>query len=416
MVQTLRYLTVAQVNEYVKMLLDSDALLGKGVWVRAEISNFKHHYATGHFYFSIKDDAALMRAVMFRSSAQKLGFEPKDGMRVLVHGKVSAFVRDGQYQLYVDDMVPDGVGALYFAFEQLKKKLEGEGLFAEERKRPLPRFPKTIGIVTSPTGAAIRDMLNILGRRYPCAEILLYPAQVQGAEAPPQLIAGLDFFAKKRPVDVIIIGRGGGSAEDLWAFNNEALAYAVASSPIPVISAVGHESDFTICDFVADKRAPTPSAAAELAVPDAVELKKQLNLMGNKLYSTLLGRLENSRRSLKYLSEAGVLSGPDAIVRARRMNLVYLSEKADAVVLKRISEKRAELMRLAAKTETLSPLAVLTRGYSIAETDEGSVIRSVTDVKDKGKVTLHVSDGRIRATVCEIQKEGKKNGKGKQKL
>ena len=416
MVQTLRYLTVAQVNEYVKMLLDSDALLGKGVWVRAEISNFKHHYATGHFYFSIKDDAALMRAVMFRSSAQKLGFEPKDGMRVLVHGKVSAFVRDGQYQLYVDDMVPDGVGALYFAFEQLKKKLEGEGLFAEERKRPLPRFPKTIGIVTSPTGAAIRDMLNILGRRYPCAEILLYPAQVQGAEAPPQLIAGLDFFAKKRPVDVIIIGRGGGSAEDLWAFNNEALAYAVASSPIPVISAVGHESDFTICDFVADKRAPTPSAAAELAVPDAVELKKQLNLMGNKLYSTLLGRLENSRRSLKYLSEAGVLSGPDAIVRARRMNLVYLSEKADAVVLKRISEKRAELMRLAAKTETLSPLAVLTRGYSIAETDEGSVIRSVTDVKDKGKVTLHVSDGRIRATVCEIQKEGKKNGKGKQKF
>ena len=416
MVQTLRYLTVAQVNEYVKMLLDSDALLGKGVWVRAEISNFKHHYATGHFYFSIKDDAALMRAVMFRSSAQKLGFEPKDGMRVLVHGKVSAFVRDGQYQLYVDDMVPDGVGALYFAFEQLKKKLEGEGLFAEERKRTLPRFPKTIGIVTSPTGAAIRDMLNILGRRYPCAEILLYPAQVQGAEAPPQLIAGLDFFAKKRPVDVIIIGRGGGSAEDLWAFNNEALAYAVASSPIPVISAVGHESDFTICDFVADKRAPTPSAAAELAVPDAVELKKQLNLMGNKLYSTLLGRLENSRRSLKYLSEAGVLSGPDAIVRARRMNLVYLSEKADAVVLKRISEKRAELMRLAAKTETLSPLAVLTRGYSIAETDEGSVIRSVTDVKDEDKVTLHVSDGRIRATVCEIQKEGKKNGKGKQKL
>ena len=313
-------------------------------------------------------------------------------------------------------MQPDGIGALSIAFEQLKKKLEGEGLFAEERKRPLPRFPKTIGIVTSPTGAAIRDMLNILGRRYPCAEILLYPAQVQGAEAPPQLIAGLDFFAKKRPVDVIIIGRGGGSAEDLWAFNNEALAYAVASSPIPVISAVGHESDFTICDFVADKRAPTPSAAAELAVPDAVELKKQLNLMGNKLYSTLLGRLENSRRSLKYLSEAGVLSGPDAIVRARRMNLVYLSEKADAVVLKRISEKRAELMRLAAKTETLSPLAVLTRGYSIAETDEGSVIRSVTDVKDKGKVTLHVSDGRIRATVCEIQKEGKKNGKGKQKL
>lgn len=415
MAETLRYLTVAQVNEYVKMLLDSDALLGGGVWVRAEISNFKHHYATGHFYFSIKDDTALMRAVMFRFNAQKLGFEPKDGMRVLVHGKVSAFVRDGQYQLYVDDMVPDGVGALYFAFEQLKKKLEAEGLFDEARKRPLPRFPKTIGIVTSPTGAAIRDMINILGRRYPCAEIFLYPAQVQGAEAPPQLVAGLEFFAKSRPVDVIILGRGGGSAEDLWAFNNETLARAVAASPIPVISAVGHESDFTICDFVADKRAPTPSAAAELAVPDAKELKKQLSLLGNKLHSALLGRLENSRRSLKYLSEAGVLSGPDAITRARRMNLGYLAEKADAAILRKTAEKRAELARLTAKTEALSPLSVLTRGYSIAETKEGCVIRSVQNVKREDEITLHVSDGEISATVSEVRKE-KRNGKSGKKL
>ena len=415
MAETLRYLTVAQVNEYVKMLLDSDALLGGGVWVRAEISNFKHHYATGHFYFSIKDDTALMRAVMFRFQAQKLGFVPKDGMRVLVHGKVSAFVRDGQYQLYVDDMVPDGVGALYFAFEQLKQKLEAEGLFAEARKRPLPRFPKTVGIVTSPTGAAIRDMINILGRRYPCAEILLYPAQVQGAEAPPQLVAGLEFFAKSRPVDVIIIGRGGGSAEDLWAFNNETLARAVAASPIPVISAVGHESDFTICDFVADKRAPTPSAAAELAVPDAKELKKQLGLMGNKLYSTLLGRLESRRRRLKYLSEAGVFSGPDAITRARRMNLDYLAEKADAAIRRQTAEKRAELARLTAKTETLSPLAVLTRGYGIAETKEGSVIHSVKDVNIEDEITLYVSDGEISAAVSEVRKE-KKNGKSRKKL
>lgn len=414
MAETLRYLTVAQVNEYVKTLLDSDALLGGGVWVRAEISNFKHHYATGHFYFSIKDDAALMRAVMFRFHAQRLGFVPKDGMRVLVHGKVSAFVRDGQYQLYVDDMVPDGVGALYFAFEQLKKKLEAEGLFAEERKRPLPRFPKKIGIVTSPTGAAIRDMINILGRRYPCAEILLYPSQVQGAEAPPQLVAGLEFFAKEKPVDVIIVGRGGGSAEDLWAFNNEALARAVASSPVPVISAVGHESDFTICDFVADKRAPTPSAAAELAVPDATELKKQLGLMGNKLYSTLLGRLENSRRSLKYLSEAGVLSGADVITRARRMNLGYLSEKADAAILKKTAEKRAELTRLAAQAEAMSPLSVLARGYGIAEKGDGGVIHSVRDVKNGDEITLHVSDGRIRAEVT--QKEEKRNGKSREKL
>lgn len=414
--ETLRYLTVTQLNEYVKMLLDADPHLGGGLWVRAEISNFKHHYGTGHFYFSLKDDGALVRAVMFRFNAQKLAFEPKDGMRVLAHGKVSAFVRDGQYQLYVDDILPDGQGALYFAFEQLKKKLEAEGLFEESRKRPLPRFPQKIGIVTSPTGAAIRDMINILGRRYPCAELFLYPALVQGPEAPAELISGLHFFAKKKKVDVIILGRGGGSAEDLWAFNNEQLAYAVAASPVPVISAVGHESDFTICDFVADKRAPTPSAAAELAVPDRMELKKSFVLYQNKLNSSLIQRLESSRRALKYLSEAGVLSGPDAITRARRMNLIYLSDKADAFVIRKITEKNAALSRLAAKMETLSPLSVLTRGYSIAENAEGSVIRSVTDVKKDDEVTLRVSDGSIRMTAKEIHKEGKRNGKSSKKL
>lgn len=415
MAETLRYLTVTQLNEYVKMLLDSDSLLG-GIWVRAEISNFKHHYGTGHFYFSLKDDGALVRAVMFRFNAQKLPFEPKDGMRVLAHGKVSAFVRDGQYQLYVDDMLPDGKGALYFAFEQLKKKLEAEGLFAEERKRPLPRFPSKIGIVTSPTGAAIKDMLNILGRRYPCAELFLYPAQVQGTEAPAQLISGLKFFAEKQKVDLIIIGRGGGSAEDLWVFNNEQLAYAVAASPVPVISAVGHESDFTICDFVADKRAPTPSAAAELAVPDRMELKKSLLLYQNKLSSSLLQRLEGSRKALKYLSEAGVLSSADAITRARRMNLIYLSDKADAAVLKKMVEKRAGLSRSVAKMEALSPLSVLTRGYSIAETEEGRVVRSVSDVEVGDKVTLRVSDGNICMTAQETHKEGKRNGKNSKKL
>ncbi|MBE6662435.1 MAG: exodeoxyribonuclease VII large subunit [Ruminococcaceae bacterium] len=414
MAETLRYLTVTQLNEYVKTLLDSDALLG-GIWVRAEISNFKHHYGTGHFYFSLKDDAALVRAVMFRFNAQKLPFEPKDGMRVLVHGKVSSFVRDGQYQLYVDDMLPDGQGALYFAFEQLKKKLEAAGLFEESRKRPLPRYPESIGIVTSPTGAAIRDMINILGRRYPSASLYLYPALVQGPDAPKQLIEGLSFFANKKQVDVIIIGRGGGSAEDLWAFNNEQLAYAVAASPVPVISAVGHESDFTICDFVADKRAPTPSAAAELAVPDRMELKKNLLLYGNKLSSALLQRLESSRRSLKYLSEAGVLSGADAITRSRRMNLIYLADKADAAILRKTTEKNAELSRLAAKLEALSPLAVMTRGYGIAQTAEGRVIRSVGDVKKEDAVTLRVRDGKIDVKVIETHKE-RKNGKSNKEL
>ena len=415
MAEALRYLTVTQLNEYVKMLLDSDALLG-GIWVRAEISNFKHHYGTGHFYFSLKDDGALVRAVMFRFHAQKLSFEPKDGMRVLVHGKISAFVRDGQYQLYVDDILPDGKGALYIAFEQLKKRLEEKGLFAEERKRPLPRFPKKIGIVTSPTGAAIRDMLNILGRRYPCAELFLYPALVQGPEAPAQLIAGLQFFAQKKPVDVIIIGRGGGSAEDLWAFNHEQLAYAVAASPVPVISAVGHESDFTICDFVADRRAPTPSAAAELAVPDRLELKKMLLLQESKLSSSLYQRLEGSRRSLKYLSESGVLSRPDAMTRQRRMDLVYLADKATAAVLREFTEAKASLSRLTAKLEALSPLSVMTRGYSIVQRDDGRVLRSVDDTAIGDKVTLRALDGRICMTVNEIHKEGNKHGKGGKKL
>ena len=415
MAETPRYLTVTQLNEYVKMLLDSDALLG-GVWVRAEISNFKHHYATGHFYFSLKDDTGLVRAVMFRFQAQKLSFEPRDGMRVLVHGKVSSFVRDGQYQLYADDMVPDGKGALYFAFEQLKTKLEHEGLFAEERKRPLPRFPSKIGIITSPTGAAIRDMINILTRRYPCAETFLYPAHVQGTEAPSDLIAGLEFFSKKKKVDVIIIGRGGGSVEDLWAFNNEKLAYAVASSPIPVISAVGHESDFTICDFVADKRAPTPSAAAELVVPDRLELKKTLLLYQNKMSSLLLQRLDSNRKSLKYLSESGVLSGPDAIIRTRRMHLVFLSDKSDVAMLKNMTEKRARLSRLAAKMEALSPLSVLARGYGIVETQEKRVVRSVSEVKKEDEITLHLSDGKIGMVVRKIQKKEIAHGKDNKKF
>ncbi len=409
MAEALRYLTVTQLNEYVKMLLDADPLLG-GVWVRAEISNFKHHYATGHLYFSLKDEGGLVRAVMFRFQAQKLAFEPKDGMKVLVHGKVSSFVRDGQYQLYVDDMLPDGKGALYVAFEQLKAKLAGEGLFDEARKKPIPRFPESIGIITSETGAAIRDMINILTRRYPCASVYLYPAQVQGPEAPPQLIRGLRFFNEKKPTDVIIIGRGGGSVEDLWAFNNEALAYAVAASRIPVISAVGHETDFTICDFVADLRAPTPSAAAELAVPDGSELKKSLLSMESKMLSTLFSRIENGRRNLRYISESGVLSSPEKMTEGRRMNLLYLAEKADAALFGRVSEKKAVLGRLSAGLEALSPLSVLSRGYGIAETEQGKNVRSVDDVKSGERVTLRVSDGKIRMTVDACEKEGKNNG------
>lgn len=404
MEERMKFITVTQLNEYVKMMMDSNPVL-KSVWLRAEISNFTNHYRTGHFYFSLKDEGALVRAVMFKSYAQAVSFEPKDGMKVLVHGRVSAFVRDGQYQIYVDEILPDGAGALYLAFEQLKRKLEAEGLFDESRKKRLPRFPSRIGIVTSPTGAAIRDMMNILGRRFPSAEIYVYPAQVQGPAAAPQLIEGLRYFNRTQSVDVIIIGRGGGSAEDLWAFNDERLAYAVAESEISVISAVGHESDFTICDFVADKRAPTPSAAAELAVPDSADIRASLAAVSGRMSSLILGRINNYRKNLKYLSESGVLSDPAFIVNDRRMYLLHLSEKLDIIAAKRTDKARAQLAGVAAKLEALSPLAVVARGYGVVTDKDGNGIKSVDDTKAGENIKVIMSDGSINATVVEIKKE-----------
>lgn len=404
MEERMKFITVTQLNEYVKMMMDSNPIL-KNVWLRAEISNFTNHYRTGHFYFSLKDDGALVRAVMFKSYAQAVRFEPKDGMKVLVHGRVSAFVRDGQYQIYVDEILPDGAGALYLAFEQLKRKLEAEGLFDEARKKKLPRFPSRIGIVTSPTGAAIRDMMNILGRRFPAAEAFIYPAQVQGPSAAPQLIEGLRYFNRTQSVDVIIIGRGGGSAEDLWAFNDERLAYAVAESEISVISAVGHESDFTICDFVADKRAPTPSAAAELAVPDSADIRASLAAVSGRMSSLILGRINNYRKNLKYLSESGVLSDPAFIVNDRRMYLLHLSEKLDIIAAKRTDKARAQLAGVAAKLEALSPLAVVARGYGVVTDKDGNGIKSVDDTKAGENIKVIMSDGSINATVVEIKKE-----------
>ncbi len=404
-----KFLTVAQLNEYVKMLMDSNPIL-KNVWIKGEISNFKNHYSTGHFYFSLKDDSALVRAVMFRSSAQNVRFALRDGMKVLVHGRVSAFVRDGQYQIYVDEIAPDGVGSLYLAFEQLKRKLAEQGLFDEARKKRLPRYPERIGIVTSPTGAAIQDMLNILGRRFPCAEIRLYPAQVQGPEAASQLIRGVEYFNETDSADVIIIGRGGGSAEDLWAFNDERLAYCVAASKIPVISAVGHESDFTICDFVADMRAPTPSAAAELAVPDKEELQKHLAGTSAKLASVLSQRIQGYRSNLKYLRESGVLSGAAPLLNEKRMTLLYLVKQLDGDAANAIRNSQNRLASVAARLDALSPLSVLARGYSVATNTEGNAVRCVSDVKQGDEISVRVKDGNINASVISISKE-KKNGK-----
>ena len=405
-----KFLTVSQLNEYVKMLMESNPVL-RNVWIKGELSNFKNHYSTGHFYFSLKDDSAIVRGVMFRSYAQNVKFAPRDGMKVLVHGRVSAFVRDGQYQIYVDEILPDGVGSLYLAFEQLKRRLGEQGLFDEARKKPLPRYPERIGIVTSPTGAAIQDMMNILGRRFPCAAITLYPALVQGPDAAPQLIRGIEYFNETRSADVIIVGRGGGSMEDLWAFNDERLALCIASSEIPVISAVGHESDFTICDFVADKRAPTPSAAAELAVPDRAELQAALSGVGSKLGRVLLTKIQNSKNSLKYLREAGVLSGAAPIVNERRMGLLYAARTMDSAMDGVLQRDKAALAATTAKVEALSPLSVLSRGYGVIQDAEGVSIRSVAKVKAGDEISIRVRDGRIDATVKSTHKERKNHGK-----
>lgn len=358
-----RILSVGQLNEYVKMLMDGDPLLSD-ILIRGEISNFTNHYKTGHFYFSLKDDGALVRAVMFRSYAGRIRFLPENGMKVIVHGRVSAFPRDGQYQIYVEEMQPDGVGSLYIAYEQLRRKLEGEGLFDPSRKRRLPSYPSRIGIVTSPTGAAVRDMIQILGRRYPAAYLILYPALVQGTGAPESLIRGLSVFARQVPVDLIIIGRGGGSAEDLWAFNNEDLARAVAASPVPVISAVGHETDVTICDFAADLRAPTPSAAAELAVPDIADLKQALSDTADRLNASLTGLIERARARVAMLANADVLRSPHRYLEDRTMAVAFLEKRLHHAAEVTSSRFRAELGAYSAKLYTLNPLSVLARGYA----------------------------------------------------
>ncbi len=391
-------ITVTQLNEYIKSKIDADGFLSK-VLVKGEISNFTNHYKTGHFYFTIKDEGSLIKAVMFRGAASKLNFVPENGMKIIARGRVSAFVRDGQYQLYCDGMEPDGIGALYFAFEQLKKKLSAEGLFDESRKRPLPKIPTRIGVITSPTGAAIRDIINILGRRFPYAKVILYPALVQGAEATPSLIDGMRYFNSQRNVDVIIIGRGGGSIEDLWAFNSEELARTVAASEIPTISAVGHETDFTICDFVADRRAPTPSAAAEIAVPETYELMHKIdNIIGRM--SLLLGkRIEHGKQVLSFYKTQGIFAHPERMLEDKKMQLLLLGQRLESDAMAKLTDSKHLLAERAAKLEALSPLGILSRGYSVATDENGRVLKSVNDVKSGDVLSLRLSDGSLRTKV-----------------
>ncbi len=389
-------LSVSQLNEYLKMLMDSDRILSD-VFVRGEISNFTVP-RSGHLYFTLKDEDGQLRTVMFRFQAGKLLFRPEDGMKVIVHGKLSVYGASGQYQLYADEMQPDGVGTLAMRFEQLKRRLESEGLFAQERKRLLPKMPMRIGIITSPTGAAIHDMLQILGRRFPCAEIILFPSAVQGAEAPLQLTAGIEFFGMSQAVDVIIIGRGGGSAEDLWAFNDETLARTVASCPVPVISAVGHESDFTVCDFVADKRAPTPSAAAELAVPDKAELLQQLAELGIRMNGLLRRHITQERRVLAQLASSPMLRNPQHLLNDFRMGLAERERRMDDSLQLQLQDRRQRLSALCGKLEALSPLAVLARGYAAVSRD-GKTVVSHTALQRGDTVNIQFADGVTVATV-----------------
>lgn len=392
-------LSVSQLNRYIKMNFDADENLAN-IFISGEISNFTNHYRTGHLYFTLKDDSAAVRAVMFNSSAKRLKFMPEDGMKVIARGRVSVYEASGQYQLYVDDMQPDGVGALNLAYEQLKEKLQKEGLFSELHKKPLPPYPEKVGVITSPTGAAVRDIINVLGRRFPYAKIVFCPVLVQGEGAHLQLTDAVNLFNSERAADVIIIGRGGGSIEDLWEFNDEGLARAVYNSEIPVISAVGHETDFTICDFVADMRAPTPSAAAELAVPDANELQYALSALKNRMFLNVSSGIADRRSRLEYLTSKGVLKSPDEMLSNRSQRLDTAFSKMLSSYENRIGGKKVEFISAATALSKLDPMSVLMRGFAFVSDKNGKNVYSSQALAKGDKINVRFHDG---SAVCEVK-------------
>lgn len=392
-------LSVSQLNRYIKMNFDADENLAN-IFISGEISNFTNHYRTGHLYFTLKDDSAAVRAVMFNSSAKRLKFMPEDGMKVIARGRVSVYEASGQYQLYVDDMQPDGVGALNLAYEQLKEKLQKEGLFSEHHKKPLPPYPEKVGVITSPTGAAVRDIINVLGRRFPYAEIVFCPVLVQGDGAHLQLTDAVNMFNSERAADVIIIGRGGGSIEDLWEFNDEGLARAVYNSEIPVISAVGHETDFTICDFVADMRAPTPSAAAELAVPDANELQYALSALKNRMFLNVSSGIADRRSRLEYLTSKGALKSPDEMLSNRSQRLDTAFSKMLSSYENRIGGKKVEFISAATALSKLDPMSVLMRGFAFVSDKNGKNVYSSQALAKGDEINVRFHDG---SAVCEVK-------------
>lgn len=388
-------LTVTQVNRFLKSLIDGDGRLAD-IYITGEISNFTQNARSGHMYFSLKDETSAIKSVMFASSAARLRFRPEDGMKVIIRGRVSVYEPAGQYQLYAAEMQPDGVGALAMAFEQLKARLAAEGLFDRERKRPIPACPMRIGVITSPTGAALQDILNIIGRRWPLCEAVVCGVQVQGEGAPSQLIGALKTLNLLMACDVIIIGRGGGSIEDLWAFNHEGLARAVAGSKIPVISAVGHETDYTICDFAADCRAPTPSAAAELCTPDCEGLLDSLASYNRYFHSKARDTLEYCRQSLDLLIQDSPLADRGAYVQLRRAKVDELTVRLDQLIKRRLSDCKHELALAAGKLDVLSPLKALSRGYAVVYC-ERKAVRDLEPLPDGTEVTIQAEKGRRAA-------------------
>ena len=398
-------LSVLELNSFVANQLKTDPRFS-GVFVRGEISNFTTNSKSHHSYFTLKDEGAQIGALMFAFNSAKMVFRPENGMKVVAHGSVGIYVPGGQYQINVDRMEPDGVGALHIAYEQLRAKLEKEGLFDPRRKKPLPKRPRVVGVITSPTGAAVRDIINVSTRRFPYAKVLVFPASVQGERAVGELIAGMRYFNQTLSADVIIIGRGGGSIEDLWAFNDETLARTVAASKIPVISAVGHERDFTICDEAADVRAPTPSAAAEYAVPDTRELVEKIANLITREEKAMMGRIARSRESLSRFASSKALSSPMFFVADRQKRTDELYRRLVSRMEALSKQRELRLGAISGKLDSLSPLAVLSRGYSAVFTPEGRVVKNAADLSVGDDVIMKMNDGEALARVADVKLDG----------
>ncbi len=395
--------SVSQVNDFVKELIEGVPVFS-GIHVRGEISNFTRH-RSGHLYFSLKDEDSVIKAVMFARDAQAVKSPLADGMKVVARGRLTVYKPSGAYQLVISKLEADGKGALYEAYEKLKNKLESEGLFSDEHKKPLPPYPKTVGVITSPTGAAVRDIINVTRRRYPLAKILIYPALVQGEGSEASLIRGVRYFSQSKSADVVIIGRGGGSIEDLWSFNSEALARTIAASPLPFISAVGHETDFTICDFVCTLRAPTPSGAAELAVPDMKALKNEFDAYLSEMSREIRRKTDRMRERLNAASGKRVLLTPYGFIDEKRQRLDTASDKLESLYKFKIAGARADFLRLSKQLNALSPLAVLTRGYGALYDENGQVLTSVKAVNKGSTVNIKLSDGSIKARAESVNEE-----------